>query len=99
MVVGDQNVDSERLGVRHTLNACYAVINRDDEIGFRRALRTHVHDFGCKPVAELKAVRDDVVGGNPHEGEPLHRHGAGRCPVAVVVGNDDDAALLFPEVG
>ena len=99
VMVGDENGEPLRFGVGNAFDARNSVVDRNDEIRFRIGRRAEIDDFRRQAVPQFEAVGDDVGNGNAERRKPPDRDGACRRTVAVVVGDDDRAALLFAKIG
>ena len=98
VVVGDEHLQAQGLGLGHAFHAGNAVVHGDEHIG--PAFLHAAGDGWGEAVAVGHAVGHQVV----HvfcaqQAQAAHAHGAGGGAVAVVVGHDDEAQVLRHGVG
>ena len=92
MVVGNQYVQPQGLGVCHTGHAGNAVVYGHDEL--RLALGGHFGQLRGEAVAVLEAVGHQKIHLGAHARQANHRHGAGGGTVGIVVGHNQNTFLV-----
>ena len=98
VVVGDEDLQAQRLGLGHALHAGDAVVHGDEHIG--AAFGHPAGDGRGEAVAIGHAVGHEIVHvGSPQQAQAAHAHGAGGGAVAVVVGHDAKALVLRHGIG
>ena len=97
MVVGDQRRDAKLVCARHAFDAGDAVVDGHDQVGLH--LCREVDEFRRQAVAELEAVRHQVLHLRAERAQRPDADRAGRGPVAVVVRDDQDPLPAFDRVG
>ena len=97
MVIGDQRADAELARPRHAFDARDAVVDGDQEIGLSRC--REVHQLGREAIAELEAIRHQVIDARAEEPQRAHADRAGGGTVGVVVGDDQQALPRRDAVG
>ena len=97
MVIGDQRGDAERARPRHAFDARDAVVDRDEQIRF--PLSSEIDQLGREPVAELEAIRHQVVDVGAEDAQRAHADRARRGAVGIVVGDDQKALPRRDRIG
>ena len=98
VVVGDEHLQAQGLGLGHAFHAGNAVVHGDEHIG---AAFGHAPGDGCgEAIAVGHAVGHQVVHVlRTQQAQAAHAHGAGGGAVAVVVGHDDEALVFRHGIG
>ncbi len=105
VMVGDQHPQPEFVGALDAVDARDAVVDRDQPVRPRRALRGELDDRRRQSVAVLEAVRHQVVDGRATGSgvrqcaQPAQADGAGGRAVTVVVGDDQHALAGGERIG
>ena len=97
VMIGDQNVDAQRACSRHAINAGDAIVNGDDHVG--TLLRCQLDQLGGQAVAVFKAVGHQVLDLRAHGTQAAHADRASRRTITVVIGNNEQTALVFDGIG
>jgi hypothetical protein len=93
MVVGHQHLQTERLGLRHTLHTGNAVVYRDEHIG--TAVFHTMCDGWCQSIAIDHAVRHDVAHMlRAQQTQPTHSDCTCGSTVAVIVSHHAQVFVL-----
>ena len=107
MVVGDEYVDTLLITIGDACVSGYAVVDGDDEVGFRGCVGIgwvagDACDVWGEAVAVLDAIWDEVSDLCSGLEECGHGHACGGSSIGVIVGEDEDVFLradVFPEDG
>ena len=98
MVIGNQHLDAEAVGLGHAIDAGDAVIYGDNHIGGFLA-RSELHDLRREAVTVLKTIGHQIINRCIHRAQCTHAHRAGGGAVGIVVGDDQQFFTLGNRIG
>ena len=92
VVIGHQNLQTQRTRLGHALKAGDAVVHGDQQVG--TAVLDALRDRRCQAVAILHPVRHDVADVLcTEQAQAAHPDGAGGGTITVIVGDDADSSV------
>jgi hypothetical protein len=97
MMVGDQHLDAKPVGSGYAIDARDAVVDGDQQL--RCARSRECDEFRRQSIAELEAVRNQVLDRCAERAQPANADGARSRAVGIVVGNDQDPLSALDGIG
>ena len=98
MVVGDQHLQAEAIGLVYAVDAGDPVVHGNQDVR-SLLLVCQTHDLRSEAIAVLEAVGDQVIDGCAAGPQCAKANSTGGCPIGVVISDDQQPAPLLDRRG